>query len=192
MLQLFHGVSVNTVSAAIINDSAVTSAFVADSSNSSIGCCGCSFSLLVVPPALWRVSKLSLPPHSTLKRFTPDPEEGSCAIGTGQGQPEPRPRPRPARAKRLARAKASQGQGQPGPGPARARASQGHGQPGPRASQGQGQPRAKASQAQGRPAKAKANQGQPRPVKDSHGQAAGVGHPKQSVSQSAHQVNQHR
>ena len=45
-------------------------------------------SLLDAPPALCHVSKLSVPPRQhggllrRLERFTPDPEEGSCAIGT--------------------------------------------------------------------------------------------------------------
>ena len=49
-------------------------------------------SLLVVPLAVLRVSMLSLPPRqhgglpSRFERFTPDPEEGSCAIGTASSE----------------------------------------------------------------------------------------------------------
>ena len=45
-------------------------------------------SLHDVPQALWHVAKLSLPSASArriasrFERFTPDPEEGSCVIGT--------------------------------------------------------------------------------------------------------------
>ena len=80
-------VSVNTASAAINNDSADTSAFVADSPIYP-SVLQMLFSLHVVPPALSHVSKLSLPPrqHGGLirgfERFTPDPEEGSSVIGT--------------------------------------------------------------------------------------------------------------
>ena len=51
--------SYSTASAAIIIASADTSAFVADSSS----VLWMHVSLHVVPPALWHVSKLSLPPH---------------------------------------------------------------------------------------------------------------------------------
>ena len=80
-------VSVNTASAAIIIDSADTSAFVADSSSSSIGVAEARFAARRSSSTLARFLAFSASASarriaSRFERFTPDPEEGSYAIGT--------------------------------------------------------------------------------------------------------------
>ena len=80
-------VSVNTASAATIIASADISAFVADSSNSSIGVADARFAARRFSSILARFTAFSASASarriaSRFERFTPDPEEGSCAIGT--------------------------------------------------------------------------------------------------------------